>query len=127
MPVKVLIADDQDMLRKAIRDVLKVDPDIKVVGEAEDFPQVVALIRDLNPHVVVLDLHMPASPNFSFGDIKRAATAAGSKLIAVSVWQDEPSRALATSFGSSTLLDKANLATLLIPAIRQLMATGMDS
>jgi DNA-binding NarL/FixJ family response regulator len=126
LPVKVLIADDREILRNLIREVLGLDSDITVVGEAEDFPQTVALIREQNPNVVVLDLHMPAPPDFSFAEIKRAVTDAGSKVIAISVWQDEPSRALAASFGSFTLLDKANLATFLVPAIRQLMAIDTD-
>jgi DNA-binding NarL/FixJ family response regulator len=126
MPVKVLIADDREILRKVIREVLDLDTDIKVVGEAEGFPQMIALIRELNPNVVVLDLHMPAAPDFSFGEIKRAMTDVGSKLITTSIWQDEPSRALAASFGSLNLLDKSSLGTLLIPAIRQLMAIDTD-
>jgi two-component system, NarL family, response regulator DegU len=120
MSVTVLIADDREILREAIRDVLNLDPDIKIVGEVDDFPQTIALMRGLNPNVVVLDLHMPAPPDFSFGEIKRAVTDAGSKLITISIWQDEPSRALAASFGSRILLDKSSLGTSLIPAIRQL-------
>jgi two-component system, NarL family, response regulator DegU len=126
LPVKVLIADDRGILRKAIREVLDLDSDIKVVGEAEDFPQTIALMRELNPNVVVLDLHMPAPADFSFGDIKRAVTDTGSKVITISIWQDEPSRKLAASFGSFTFLDKSSLGTLLIPAIRQLMANDID-
>lgn len=102
--------------------MLNLDPAIKIVGEVDDFPQTIALIRELNPNVVVLDLHMPAPPDFSFGDIKRTVTDARSKLITISIWQDEPSRALAASFGSLILLDKSSLGTSLIPAIRQLMA-----
>jgi DNA-binding NarL/FixJ family response regulator len=124
--VKVLFAGDREILRKVIREVLELHSDITVVGEAEDFPQTVALIRELSPNVVVLDLRMPAPPDFSYGEIKRAVTEAGSRLITVSVWQDEPSRALAASFGSFALLDKANLATVLVPEIRQLMASGTD-
>lgn len=122
MSVTVLIADDREVLREAIREVLNLDPDIKIVGEVDDFPQTIALMRELSPNVVVLDLHMPAPPDFSFGKIKRAVSDAGSKVIAISVWQDEPSRALAASFGSLILLDKSSLGTSLIPTIRQLMA-----
>ena len=125
MSVTVLIADDREVLREAIRDVLNLDPDIKIVGEVDDFPQTIALMRELSPNVVILDLHMPAPPDFPFGEIKRAVTDAGSKVIAISVWRDEPSRALAASFGSLILLDKSGLATSLIPAIRQLMAIDM--
>jgi two-component system, NarL family, response regulator DegU len=120
--VTVLIADDSEILREAIRDVLNLDPDIKIVGEVDDFPQTIALMRELSPNIVVLDLHMPAPPDFSFREIKRAVTEAGSKVITISVWRDEPSRALSASLGSLVLLDKSSLGTSLIPAIRRLMA-----
>jgi DNA-binding NarL/FixJ family response regulator len=126
MSVTVLIADDREILREAIREVLNLDPDIKIVGEVDDFPQTIASIRELSPNVVVLDLHMPAPPDFLFAEIKRAVTDAGSKVITISVWRDEPSRALAASFGSLIFLDKSSLGTSLIPAIRQLMATDTN-
>jgi DNA-binding NarL/FixJ family response regulator len=121
MPVTVVVADDRQALRQAVRGLLDRDSDIKIVGEAENFAQTMALMRELNPQVVVLDLHMPAPDDFSPGDLKRAAADAGSQLITMSIWQDEPSRALAASFGSFTLLDKSCLGTLLIPAIKRLV------
>lgn len=56
MPITVVIADDREFLRKAIRSLLELDHDIKTVGEADNFPQTIALMRELNPHVVVMDL-----------------------------------------------------------------------
>jgi CheY-like chemotaxis protein len=120
MLVAVLIADDRELLRNAIRKVLDHDPEIRIVGEAENFPQTVALTRELHPRVVVMDLHMPAPDDFSHRDVKRALNETGSKLITMSVWQDDASRALAASYGAFTFLDKSNLGQLLIPAIRQL-------
>ena len=120
MLVAVLIADDREMLRKAIRNVLDLDPEIKVVGEAENFPQTIRLTRELHPRVVVMDLHMPAPEDFSHSDVKRSLDEAGSKLITMSAWHDDASRALAASYGAFTFLDKSNLGQLLIPAIRQL-------
>jgi CheY-like chemotaxis protein len=120
MLVAVLIADDREILRNAIRKVLDLDPNIKIVGEAENFPQTVTLTRELHPRVVVMDLHMPAPEDFSHRDVKRALDETGSKLITMSVWHDDASRALAASYGAFTFLDKSNLGQLLIPAIRQL-------
>jgi len=120
MLVAVLIADDREILRNAIRKVLDLDPNIRIVGEAENFPQTVTLTRELHPRVVVMDLHMPAPEDFSHRDVKRALDETGSKLITMSVWHDDASRALAASYGAFTFLDKSNLGQLLIPAIRQL-------
>jgi DNA-binding NarL/FixJ family response regulator len=123
MPIAVLIADDRELVRLAIRRALTKDPEIRIVGEAEDFPQTMAFVRELSPQVVVMDLHMPSPPDFSHGDVKRVLAETDSKLITMSVWPDEPSRALAASYGSFTFIDKASLATLLVPAIRQLAAS----
>jgi hypothetical protein len=65
---------------------------------------------------------MDAPDDFSPADLKRALAETGSKLITMSIWQDDPSRALAAGFGSFTFLDKSCLNTLLIPAIKQLAA-----
>ena len=63
--------------------MLNLDPDIKILGDAEDFPQTIALMRELNPNVVVLDLHMPSPADFSFEDVKRSVADAGSKVLSL--------------------------------------------
>ncbi len=58
-PIRVLIADDHTIVRQGIRVLLQAEPDLLVVGEAEDGRQAVQLARDLQPDVVVMDLTMP--------------------------------------------------------------------
>jgi DNA-binding NarL/FixJ family response regulator len=57
--VRVLIADDHPMFRDGIRLVFSVEPAIELVGEAADGLEVVDLAADLQPDVVVMDLHLP--------------------------------------------------------------------
>ncbi len=59
MTITVLIADDQPLMRAALRTCLESDPDLKVVGEATDGAQTVRLTRQLRPAVVVMDVRMP--------------------------------------------------------------------
>jgi DNA-binding NarL/FixJ family response regulator len=59
MPVGVLIADDQAMVRAGFRMILEAEPDMEVVGEAEDGEQALATARQMRPDVVVMDIRMP--------------------------------------------------------------------
>jgi len=59
MTISVLIADDQPLMRAALRMYLEAESDIEVVGEAADGERVVALAEQLRPDVVVMDIRMP--------------------------------------------------------------------
>jgi DNA-binding NarL/FixJ family response regulator len=56
---RLLIADDHGVVREGIRLVLKSSPDYRIVAEAEDGEQAVALARELHPDVVIMDISMP--------------------------------------------------------------------
>ena len=59
MSVRVLIADDQELVRTGFRMILKAEPDIDVVGEAADGAEAVELARRLRADVVLMDIRMP--------------------------------------------------------------------
>jgi len=59
MTIRVLLADDQRLVRGGFRMILHAESDVDVVGEAADGAEAVALARDLHPHVVLMDVRMP--------------------------------------------------------------------
>lgn len=61
-PIRVVTADDDPIVRELLSHVLRRAPNIDHVGEAADGNEVVKLVRDLKPHVVLLDLLMPLLP-----------------------------------------------------------------
>ncbi|WP_372734214.1 response regulator [Nocardioides sp.] len=58
-PVRLLIADDQDMVRVGLATILDSEPSIEVVGQARDGREAVELVRTLRPDVCIFDIRMP--------------------------------------------------------------------
>lgn len=59
MTIKVLVADDQAMVRAGFRMIIDDAPDMDVIAEAEDGAAAIALARDLRPDVCLMDIRMP--------------------------------------------------------------------
>jgi DNA-binding NarL/FixJ family response regulator len=59
MEVKILLADDHDMIRSGLRALLQSEEGFTVVAEAKDGRTAVAMVRQFRPHVVVMDVRMP--------------------------------------------------------------------
>ena len=58
---RVLLADDQQLVRSGFRMILSVEPDIEVVGEAEDGAAAVEAARETRPDVILMDVQMPGT------------------------------------------------------------------
>jgi DNA-binding NarL/FixJ family response regulator len=79
MTIRVVIADDQNLVRSGLRMILATQPDIDVVAEAEDGGEAVQLVRTLRPDIVLMDIRMPGTDGLTatrtiVGDPAAAAT-----------------------------------------------------
>ena len=59
MSIRILIVDDQKMMREGLRSLLEKQPDIELVAEAENARQALKLLSKLTPNVVIIDVAIP--------------------------------------------------------------------
>ncbi|BAY15363.1 LuxR family two component transcriptional regulator [Anabaenopsis circularis NIES-21] len=57
--IRVLLVDDQNLIRQGLKELLKLEPDLEIVGEAENGAVAVDLVAKLQPDVVLMDIRMP--------------------------------------------------------------------
>lgn len=57
--IRVLVADDQAVVRGGLRMILEAQPDLEVVGEAADGAEALTMVASLQPNVVLMDIRMP--------------------------------------------------------------------
>jgi two-component system NarL family response regulator len=117
MSITVLLVDDQEIYRSAIRAHLDRMPEVKVLGEALDGESALRLTAELRPDVVVVDLFLPDLDGVEvMREIKRARPDTG--LVALSGMTDDPAmRERALTVGACELLDKATDIDRVVPAI----------
>ncbi|APU43731.1 MULTISPECIES: response regulator [unclassified Streptomyces] len=83
--IRVLIADDQPLVRRGLALILGPDPEFQVVGEAEDGARAVALAAELRPDVVVMDIRMPVLDGVQ-ATAELARTLPGVRVLALSTF-----------------------------------------
>jgi DNA-binding NarL/FixJ family response regulator len=122
MSKKVLLADDHGIIRQGLRSLLEKQTDIEVVGEAADGRKAVALVQELAPDIVIMDITMP---NLNGVDATRQITAAfpGIKVIALSIHSNKRFVADMLKAGASGYILKECLFDELIQSI-QMVAGG---
>ncbi|MFD7627013.1 response regulator [Streptomyces sp. NPDC059851] len=103
--IRVLIADDQPLVRRGLALILAPVPDVEVVGEAGDGAEAVALARRLRPDVVVMDIRMPVLDGVgATGELARALP--GTRVLALSTFDMDEYVVAALRAGAHGFLPK---------------------
>ncbi len=121
MTIRVLIADDQELVRTGFRVILNAEPDLEVVGESRDGKEVIEAARRLRPEVVLMDIRMPNLDGIEA--TRRIAAGAGSPRVLILTTFDLDQYVYeALRAGASGFLLKDAAADDLLQAIRVIAA-----
>jgi len=116
--IKVLIAEDHDVVREGLKILISADPHMEVAGEASNGQAAVRLAEKLHPNVILMDLAMPKCNGLDAArDICRRLP--DSKVLVLSAYQDEDTIERVIEVGVSGYLTKHSAADELLAAIRE--------
>lgn len=88
MSIRILIADDHGLIRAGLRAILESIPDFTVVGEAEDGLSVLQQTAELQPNIVLMDIHMPGISGIE-ATRRLREIAPSTRILALTVHEDE--------------------------------------
>ncbi|WP_411136994.1 response regulator [Streptomyces sp. C10] len=123
MTIRLLIADDQEMVRRGIRRIVESQPDMEVVGEAANGLDAVAMGRALKPDVALVDIRMPRMDGLEVTRrLADPALADPVRIVIVTTFDLDEYVYPALRFGASGFLLKRSGPALLVEAVRAAMA-----
>jgi DNA-binding NarL/FixJ family response regulator len=120
-PLRVLIVDDDDLMRAGLRAVLSTDQGLEVVGEAADGREAIERCRQLQPDVVLMDVRMPRLDGIA-ATHEIAATVPRARLLMLTTFEDDDYVFGALSAGASGFLLKRTRPEQLIAALHTIAA-----
>lgn len=119
--IRVLLVDDQLVVRRGLRMCFQLEPDMQVVGEASTGKEAIALARTLTPDVVLVDIEMAEMDGIEVTTALRAIVPQ-SAIVILSIHTDRQTQIRARAAGAVAFVEKRGTTDLLLAAIRQ--ATG---
>ncbi|MFJ8045545.1 response regulator [Kitasatospora sp. NPDC096147] len=123
MTIRVLLADDQALLRGAFRMLIDSEDDMEVVGEAADGHQAVELARATRPDLVLMDIRMPGSDGLgATAEICGDPELAGTRVLILTTFEEDEYVAQALRAGAGGFLGKGAAPAELLAAVRTVAA-----
>src|SRR5215212_5244523 len=120
-PIRVVLADDHPIVRDGLRKLLMLEEDIEVVGEAADGREVVQVVQDTRPDVLILDLRMPYMDGLAtlqaLQQLERKV-----RVIVLTASEDKNEFVQAMKLGCSGIVLKQTAPELIVKSIRKVNA-----
>ncbi|MHC4639011.1 MAG: response regulator transcription factor [Planctomycetota bacterium] len=120
MPVKILMVDDHKIVREGLCSLVNSEPDMEVIGQAQDGREAIRLVRQLKPDVTVMDVNMPGMDGVD-ATRRIAKDIPGTKIIALTMYPKKSFVTEMLSAGASGYILKDDAFTELVRAINTVM------
>ncbi len=120
--IKVLLADDQELVRTGFRMILRAEADLEVVGEAADGDEAVALAARLRPDVVLMDIRMPRVDGLAATRRVLALPATATRVLILTTFDQDEYVFEALRAGASGFMLKTAPADQLVAGVREVAA-----
>ncbi|MGD0013289.1 MAG: response regulator transcription factor [Bryobacteraceae bacterium] len=119
--IRIVIADDHPIFRDGLRKLLSLEDDLEVVGEARDGNEVMEIVRQTEPDILLLDLRMPGLDGLSvLQNLKSSGTR--TRIIILTASEDKNEFVQAMKLGCSGIVLKQTATELLYKSIRKVYA-----
>ncbi|MEU9204485.1 response regulator transcription factor [Streptomyces sp. NPDC048332] len=117
-PVRIVLADDERMVRTALRVILDAEPGLEVVGEAATGAEAVSVVRELRPDVVLMDVRMPETDGIRATEQILATLDPAPRIVVVTTFENDSYVYDALRVGAAGFLLKRAAAEDLVQAVR---------
>jgi two-component system invasion response regulator UvrY len=119
--IRIVIADDHELIREGVKKIFRSSADMRLVGEAADLARTVALVAQHRPDVVVLDISLPGHDGLEgLTELRRQFPE--QRIVMLSMYGEERYAVSALRAGAAGYITKAMAAEELVKAIRQVVA-----
>jgi DNA-binding NarL/FixJ family response regulator len=117
-PIRIVLADDERMVRTALRAILSAEPGLEVVGEAATGAEAVSVVREVRPDVVLMDVRMPQTDGIRATEQILATMAEPPRILVVTTFENDAYVYDALRAGAAGFLLKRSDADALVQAVR---------